>query len=179
MPAQPQGEDALVARARGIHDSGRDHVDTHNDINLRSSPASAITRCGDQPGELKPKMKQGGPDVSFMIVYVGQSNLPQVADAFQPAGYDRAYKAASEKFNAVASPHRRTSPNEIELALDRRRRHRIAKSGKKVAVIGIRMATRRRRHQSREEFWQRGGRYMSLAHNGHSLTSEHGEADNQ
>ena len=33
-----------------------------------------------------PKMKAGGLDVSFMIVYVGQSNPPQVADAFQPSG---------------------------------------------------------------------------------------------
>ena len=52
-----------------------------------------------------------------MIVYVGQSNPPLVADAFQPSGYDRAYKAASEKFDAVHHLTEEIAPNEMELAL--------------------------------------------------------------
>ena len=129
-----------------------------------------------------PKMKEGGLDVSFMIVYVGQSNPPQVADAFQPPGYDRAYKAASAKFDAVHHLTEELAPNEIELALTAADVTRIAKSGKKVAVIGIENGYPIGTDINRvKEFWQRGGRYMSLAHNGHSqlADSNTGEADNQ
>src|SRR5215217_4039632 len=98
LAAQPQGEDALLARARGIHERVIT-LDTHNDIN----PSNFTRECNYTMRLTNqvnlPKMKQGGLDVSFMIVYVGQSNPPQVADAFQPSGYDRAYKAASAKFD--------------------------------------------------------------------------------
>jgi membrane dipeptidase len=127
-------------------------------------------------------MKEGGLDVSFMIVYVGQSNPPQVADAFQPAGYARAYKAASEKFDAVHHLTEEIAPNEIELALTAADVTRIARSGKKVAVIGIENGYPVGTDINRvKEFWQRGGRYMSLAHNGHSQLSDSntGEADGQ
>src|SRR5215217_1356368 len=98
VSAQTQGEDALVARARGIHERVVT-LDTHNDIN----PSNFTRECNYTMRLTNqvnlPKMKQGGLDVSFMIVYVGQSNPPQVADAFEPSGYDRAYKAASAKFD--------------------------------------------------------------------------------
>jgi membrane dipeptidase len=179
--AQPQGEDALVARARAIHERVIT-LDTHNDIN----PSNFTRECNYTMRLTNqvnlPKMKQGGLDVSFMIVYVGQSNPPQVADAFQPAGYDRAYKAASEKFNAVHHLTEDIAPNEIELAVTAADVTRIAKSGKKVAVIGIENAYPIGTDIGRvKEFWQRGGRYMSLAHNGHSQLSDSntGEADNK
>ena len=127
-----------------------------------------------------PKMKQGGLDVSFMIVYVGQQNAPQVADAFQPSGYDRAYKAAIAKFDAVHHLME-MAPNEIELAQTAADVTRIAKSGKKVAVIGIENGYPLGTDLERvKEFHNRGGRYMSLAHNGHNqLADSHtGEADN-
>src|SRR5262249_60345682 len=76
-----------------------------------------------------PKMKEGGLDVSFMIVYVGQSNPPQVADAFQASGYDRAYKAAIAKFNAVHHLTDEIAPNDIGLARTAADVTRIAKSG--------------------------------------------------
>jgi len=59
---------------------------------------------------------------------------------------------------------------------------RIAKSGKKVAVIGVEngypIGTDLKRVK---EFYDRGGRYMSLAHNGHNqLADSHtGEASNE
>jgi membrane dipeptidase len=104
-----------------------------------------------------------------------------VADALQPAGYDRAYKAAIAKFNAVHHLTEDIAPNDIELALTAADVTRIAKSGKKVAVIGIENGYPIGADISRvKEFWQRGGRYMSLAHNGHSQLSDSntGEADN-
>jgi len=179
--AQAQGEQDLVARARAIHERVIT-LDTHNDIDPENFTRGCnyTMRLTNQVN--LPKMKEGGLDVSFMIVYVGQSNPPQVADAFQPSGYDRAYKAASAKFDAVHHLTEEIAPNEIELALTAADVTRIARSGKKVAVIGIENGYPVGTDINRvKEFWQRGGRYMSLAHNGHSqlADSNTGEADNQ
>jgi membrane dipeptidase len=170
--AQPQTEQDLVTRARGIHERVIT-LDTHNDIDPQNFTRGCnyTMRLTNQVN--LPKMKEGGLDVSFMIVYVGQSNPLQVADAFQPAGYDRAYKAASAKFDAVHHLTEEIAPNEIELALTAADVVRIAKSGKKVAVIGIENGYPVGTDLNRvREFWQRGGRYMSLAHNGHNQLSD-------
>src|SRR5258705_11553663 len=176
-----QAEQELVARARGIHERVIT-LDTHNDIEPdHFTPSCNYTMRLTTQVNL-PKMKEGGLDVSFMIVYVGQSNTPQVPDAFQPAGYERAYRAAVVKFDAVHALPGKLAPSEIELAVTAADVVRIAKSGKKVAVIGIEngysIGTDIRRVK---EFWDRGGRYMSLAHNGHSqlADSNTGEANNQ
>jgi membrane dipeptidase len=127
-----------------------------------------------------PKMKEGGMDVSFMIVYVGQQNPPQAPDAFEAAGYDRAYKAAIAKFDAVHRLTEKIAPNDIELALTAADVVRINRAGKKVAVIGIENGYPLGTDIARvKEFFDRGGRYLSLAHNGHSqLADSHtGEAD--
>ena len=113
--------------------------------------------------------------MSFFIAYVGQGDLTQ-------AGYDTAYRAAIAKFDAIHRFTEQIAPKEIELALTPADVLRIAKSGKKVAVIGIEngypigMDIRRVK-----EFYDRGGRYMSLAHNGHNqLADSHtGEAGNE
>ncbi len=111
----------LVARARAIHERVIT-LDTHNDID----PGNFTRGCNyTMPLTTQvnlPKMKAGGLDVSFMIVYVGQSNPPQVADAFQPAGYDRAYKSAVAKFDAIHHLTEEIAPNEIGLALTAGRR---------------------------------------------------------
>src|ERR1051325_9648979 len=112
--AATQPDQDLVARARAIHERVIT-LDTHNDI----SPANFTRACNyTMPLTTQvnlPKMKAGGLDVSFMIVYVGQSNPPQVADAFQPSGYDRAYKAAVAKFDAIHHLTEEIAPNEIGL----------------------------------------------------------------
>src|SRR5258706_16256424 len=129
--AAAQAEQALVARARAIHERVIT-LDTHNDI----EPAN-FTRLCNYTMRLTtqvnlPKMKEGGLDVSFMIVYVGQSNPLQVPDAFQASGYDRAYKAAVAKFDAVHALTETIAPDQIELALTPADVVRIAKTGKKV-----------------------------------------------
>src|SRR5438093_3279630 len=179
--AAPQSQQDLVARARGIHERVIT-LDTHNDID-----PSNFTRACNYTMRLTtqvnlPKMKEGGLDVSFMIVYVGQQNPPQVPDAFQPSGYDRAYRAAIAKFDAIHHLTKEIAPGQIELALTPADVVRIAKSGRKVAVIGIENGYPIGTNIGRvKEFWERGGRYMSLAHNGHSqlADSNTGEADNQ
>src|SRR5690349_7772546 len=95
--AAPQGDAALVVRARAIHERVIT-LDTHNDISPNNFQWSRnyTQDLGNQVN--LPKMKAGGLDVSFMIVYVGQSSGP---DAFTPEGFQRAYDQAFEKFEAV------------------------------------------------------------------------------
>src|SRR5437016_14473997 len=100
LAASVSAQQDLVARARAIHERVIT-LDTHNDID----PANFTAECNYTMRLTTqvnlPKMKEGGMDVSFMVVYVGQQNPPQVPDAFQPSGYERAYKAAIAKFDAV------------------------------------------------------------------------------
>jgi membrane dipeptidase len=180
LAAAPQEPD-LTARARAIHERVIT-LDTHNDIDTNNFTRGCNYTMPLTNQVNLPKMKTGGLDVSFMIVFVGQSNPPQVADAFQTSGYDRAYKAAIAKFDAIHHLTEEIAPSEIGLALTSADVVRISKSGRKVAVIGIENGYPVGADISRvKEFWQRGGRYMSLAHNGHSqlADSNTGEADNK
>jgi len=167
VSAQPD----LVARARAIHERVIT-LDTHNDIDPRTFTADCNYTMRLTTQVNLPKMKEGGLDASFFIVYVGQGDLT-------PAGYDRAYRLAIEKFDAIHRLTEQIAPKEIELALTSADVPRIAKSGKKVAVIGIEngypIGTDIKRVR---EFYDRGGRYLSLAHNGHNqLADSHtGEA---
>jgi membrane dipeptidase len=169
----------LVARAGAIHQRVIT-LDTHNDIDPENFTADCNYTMRLTTQVNLPKMKEGGMDVSFMIVYVGQQNPPQAPDAFESAGYDRAYKAAIAKFDAVHRLTEKIAPNDIELALTAADVVRINRAGKKVAVIGIENGYPLGTDIARvKEFFDRGGRYMSLAHNGHSqLADSHtGEAD--
>src|SRR5262245_56288968 len=166
------GQQDLDARARAIHDRVIT-LDTHNDIEPDDfTPDCNYTMRLTTQVNL-PKMQEGGLDVSFLIVYVGQSNPPQVADAFAPSGYERAYRAAIAKFEAIHRLTDQIAPERIELARSPADVLRIAKSGKKAAVIGIEngypIGTDIRRVN---EFYDLGGRYMSLAHNGHSQLAD-------
>ncbi|MEY4634669.1 MAG: hypothetical protein RJA55_467 [Acidobacteriota bacterium] len=172
-PQAQAGADAtLVAKAKAIHERVIT-LDTHADIN-----PSNFTRQVNYTQRLEtqvnlPKMVEGGLDVAFFIVYVGQGPLT-------PEGYDGAYQQAVAKFDAVHHLTRELAPGQIELALTAADVPRIAKSGKKVALIGIENAYSLGTDISRvKEFHDRGGRYMSLAHNGHSqlADSNTGERD--
>ena len=124
-----------------------------------------------------PKMIKGGLDASFFIVYVGQDTGP---DAFTPAGYDRAYKSAIDKFEAIHRLTEQIAPDKIGLALTAADARRIYASGRKVAFIGVENGYPIGEDLGRvKEFYDRGARYMSLAHNGHSQLSDSntGEVD--
>jgi membrane dipeptidase len=172
LPAQVGPDAALTLKARGIHDRVIT-LDTHDDINPDNFTRQRnYTQRLDTQVNL-PKMVEGGLDASFFIVYVGQGPLT-------PEGYDSAYKQAVAKFDAVHHLTKEIAPGQIELALTAADVPRIAKSGKKVALIGIENAYSLGTDITRvKEFYDRGGRYMSLAHNGHSqlADSNTGERD--
>jgi membrane dipeptidase len=172
VSGQQAPDAALEARARAIHDRVI-ALDTHDDINPRDfTPERNYTQRLETQVNL-PKMKDGGLDASFFIVYVGQGPLT-------PEGYDRAYTQAVEKFDAIHRLAEKIAPDQIGLALTAADVRRIAASGRKVALIGIENAYPLGTDLSRvKEFHDRGGRYMSLAHNGHSqfADSNTGERD--
>src|SRR6476620_10733749 len=98
VPVRAQQD--LVARAGAIHQRVI-KLDTHNDIDPANFTADCNYTMRLTTQVNLPKMKEGGMDVSFMVVYVGQQNPPLTPDAFQPAGYERAYRAAIAKFDAI------------------------------------------------------------------------------
>lgn len=154
-------EDDFLAKAKEIHKRVMT-LDTHNDINVKNFTDSInYTQELDNQVNL-PKMIKGGLDVSWFIVYTGQGDLTE-------EGYDRAYKNAISKFDAIHKLTKEIAPNQIELAVTSADARRIYAAGKKVAMIGIEngypVGTDIKRVK---EFYDLGARYMSLSHNGHS-----------
>src|SRR5262245_47543764 len=155
----PQDSPALVSRAKAIHERVIT-ADTHNDISPNNfTPECNYTMRLTNQVNL-PKMVEGGLDVSFMIVYVGQGPLTD-------EGFENAYRQAVAKFDAVHALTEKIAPDKIGLALTPDDVRKIAASGRKVAVIGIENGYPIGNDIKRvKEFHDRGGRYMSLAHNG-------------
>lgn len=172
QPKAEMTEAELVEKAKGIHERVIT-LDTHDDINTSNFTAETnyTQRLSSQVN--LPKMIEGGLDVAWFIVYTGQGELTK-------EGYDKAYKNADDKFKAIHRLCEEIAPDKIELALTSDDVRRIAASGKKVAMIGIENGYPIGTDINRvKEFYDRGGRYMSLAHNGHSQLSDSntGEGD--
>lgn len=158
-------EQQLIERARGIHERVIT-LDTHADINTSNfTPDNNYTSDLDTQVNL-PKMEQGGLDVAWFIVYTGQSTLDD-------AGYAAAYANAIDKFDAIHRLAEEIAPDQIEIAYTSDDVRRIDAAGKKVAMIGIENAYPVGLDMDNiRDFQERGGRYMSLAHNGHSQFSD-------
>ena len=157
---------SLEERAHAIHDRVI-ALDTHNDINPANfTPERNYTQRLDNQVNL-PKMVEGGLDASFFVVYVGQR------EDFTAEGYRQAYDQAIEKFDAIHRLAEEIAPDQIGLALTPDDVRSIAASGRKVALIGVENAYPLGEDLAKfQEFYDRGGRYMSLAHNGHSQWSD-------
>lgn len=164
LPGQ-SNDAAIIAKARQIHE----HVlklDTHNDIEPSNFTADCNYKMRLSTQVNLPKMVEGGMDVTFMIVYVGQGPLT-------PEGYDSAYKQAVAKFDAIHRFTEKIAPDEMGLALSPADVLALHKKHLRIAVIGVEngypIGTDIKRV---EEFYNRGGRYMSLAHNGNSQLAD-------
>jgi membrane dipeptidase len=167
-------EQKLIEKAKKIH-AEVITLDTHNDINTANF-TETVNYTQNLPTQVNlPKMKQGGLDVSWLIVYTGQGELNE-------EGYKRAYANAIDKFEAIHRLTKKIAPDQIELALTSKDVKRITKAGKLVAMIGVENAYPLGTDINRvKEFAERGARYMSLSHNGHSqlADSNTGESDNK
>lgn len=165
-------ESQLVEVARGIHQRVIT-LDTHADINTNNFTASNNYTSDLDTQVNLPKMEQGGLDVAWFIVYTGQSTL-------DTAGYAAAYANAIDKFEAIHRLAEEIAPDQIEIAYTSDDVRRINADGKKVGMIGIENAYPLGLDITKiKDFQERGGRYMSLAHNGHSqfADSHTGESD--
>ncbi len=172
-------EDALRRRAQAIHENVIS-IDTHVDFEPQNlSGEHNYSQRLDTQFDL-PKMFEGGLDALFFVVYVGQTREKQDPDALKPTGFERAYKLAIEKFDAVHRFTHEIAPDRIELALSADDVSRITAQGKKTALIGVENGYPLGHELACvNEFYERGARYLSLTHNGHNqLADSHtGERD--
>ena len=177
---QPNAEVAPsdpVARARAIHERVVT-IDTHDDIpfNFATTEVDPGVR-GPRQVDI-PKMVEGGLDVAFFIVYVGQG--PRT-----PEGNEKAKADAMTKFRAIHRMAEQMHPDKIALAYRADDIDRILAGGRKVAAIGIEngyvigrdIALVKRYHEL-------GARYMTLTHGGHndlgdSATPRAGEPESE
>lgn len=170
--SEPKTEAELIAYAKDVHERVIT-LDTHCDINVANftDTINYTQRLKNQVN--LPKMKEGGLDVPWFVVYTGQDSLSR-------AGFEKAYENAMAKFNAIHRLVKQYAPNDIELATTSDDVRRIVKSGKMVAMIGIENGYPVGLNiENVKKFYDLGARYMSLSHNGHSqlCDSNTGEAD--
>ena len=162
---------ALVERARAIHDRVVT-IDTHADINTGNFTETVNYTMNLDTQVNLVKMAAGGLDVAWFIVYTGQSTLDE-------AGYAAAYANAIDKFDAIHRLAEDIAPDEIGIAYTSDDVRRLSAEGKQVAMIGIENAYPVGLDLANiKDFHDRGGRYMSLAHNGHSQFADSNTGEN-
>lgn len=151
----------LLAKAKRIHEKVIT-IDTHIDININNFTAATNYSDSLDIQVTLPKMKSGGLDVAWLVVYTGQGELTE-------KGYKKAYKNADAKFKAIHRLVNEYAPDKIGLATNSSQVRQLIEQGKLVAMIGVENAYPVGTDLSRiQEFYDRGARYMSLSHNGHS-----------
>lgn len=158
--AEPPSDGAALQTADAIHRRVLT-LDTHVDI-----PFDFMSPNADpgKPSRLQvdlPKMREGGLNAAFFIVYVGQT--PRT-----PENYELARQGAETKFAAI---HKmvETYSDQIELVKTARDVARIRAEGKLLALIGVEngfvigkdVSLLRRYHDL-------GARYFGLVHAGHN-----------
>ena len=165
---------AFMARARALHERLLT-IDTHVDIdpeNFQVGTLSYAQRLNTQVDLTK--MEQGGLDAIFFSIYVGQGPLDD-------AGYEAAWGMDTAKMNAIHRLAEQIAPSRIAIAYTADDVRRIAASGRKVALMGVENGYGIGTDITRvKELYDRGGRYLSLAHNGNNqlADSNTGEAAN-
>ncbi|MBT8478728.1 MAG: dipeptidase [Gemmatimonadetes bacterium] len=167
VPALAHGQETsmsdadLDARARVIHES-LIAIDTHDDIS--SNFATEESDPGQREGRqvTLPKMREGGLDMAFFIVYVGQTERT-------PENYVAAKTEAIKKFDAI---HRLTDemyPDQIGFAWSPDDVERLHAEGKLAATIGIENGYSIGTDLSlMADYHARGARYFGLTHIGHN-----------
>ncbi len=161
-------EAEVMSRAKAIQAKVLS-IDTHVDI----SPAN-FTETGPNYAQKLPrtqvdlvKMEEGGLAAAFLVVYVGQS------PTLDEASFARANAQAIEKFDAIHRLTEKLAPTRAEIAYSAADARRIHAAGKRVIFIGVENGFPIGSDITNvKKFYDRGGRYMSLAHNGHSQLSD-------
>ena len=155
-------EEEIMERAREIH-ARVISIDTHIDIpnNFAAAPDTDPGVRGRFQNDL-PKMREGGLDAAFFIVYVGQGDRT-------PEGYANANQVARTKFDGIRRMAYEMYPDQIDLAYSAADVERIHAEGKLVALIGVENAYGIGTDVAQwARYHELGARYVSLTHNGYS-----------
>ncbi|WP_295800165.1 dipeptidase [uncultured Microbulbifer sp.] len=148
-------------------------MDTHVDLDVDNFTAEKNYTQDLQTQVDLGKLEQGGLDAVWFSVYTGQGELSE-------AGYAAALENALAKFDAIHRLTEEIAPDRIGLATTPEQVQSLIAEGKLAALIGVENAYPLGTDLSLvQEFYDRGARYMSLAHNGHSqfADSNTGESD--
>ncbi len=141
-------------------------IDTHIDINVDNFTDSLNYTMNTDTQFNLPNMIEGELDVAWLVVYTAQGELNE-------KGYEVAYKNAISKFDAIDRLVNVYAPDQVELALTSEDVRKILAKGKKVIMIGVENAYSMGLDTSNvKKFWERGARYVSLSHNGHSQLTD-------
>ncbi|GAB3331834.1 dipeptidase [Hymenobacter humi] len=159
--AAQKSEDKLQAKARAIHERAFT-VDSHEDTPSESLLNAAFDLAQDhtlQDGSQVdlPKMKRGGLDAVFWVVYVGQG--PRT-----PAGYANIRQEAQAQFDAIAATIKKY-PTELALATTPAEALRVRKAGQRAVFIGIENGyTIGQDLGLLQTYYNQGARYITLCH---------------
>ncbi|MEE2649195.1 MAG: dipeptidase [Acidobacteriota bacterium] len=157
----------LTTRAQTIHERVLT-ADTHKDISGNFAPTDGSE--GEDPNVQAgrqvdlPQMREGGLDLVFFIVYVGQGqgNLTD-------EGYTNALGAAKRKFEGIRRMTNELYGDQIGLATSASEAKEIAAEGKLVAAIGIENGYPMGDDIGLiAQFKEWGAGYMGITHNGHN-----------
>ena len=141
-------------------------IDTHCDINLKNFTDENNYSMDTESQVNIPKIKEGGLDVPWLVVYTAQ-------DSLNDNGYKKAYENAINKFDAIHRLINDYSDGQLSLATSSSDVYEIVKSGKKAIMIGVENGYPIGENiDIIDEFYKRGARYMSLSHNGHNQLSD-------
>ena len=136
-------------------------LDSHDDIPLDFATPSVDPASADLQVNLD-KMKAGGLNAGFFIVYVGQT-------ARTDENYAKAQTDAETKFAAIHRMADELYPGRIEIAYRAADVTRIAAAGKLVAAIGIENGfVLGKNLEKLDKYYELGARYVTLAHNGNN-----------
>lgn len=136
-------------------------VDTHVDIDPEYATASMDPGGFTNSQNDLPKMRAGGLDAVFLILYTGQ-------DTLDDDGYAKARAMAEKKYRAITRLTR-AYPDQIGLATSADEVRQLHEQGKKIALIGMENAYPLGNSVDDVALWaERGVRYVSLTHIGHN-----------
>ncbi|MFD1467900.1 dipeptidase [Hymenobacter caeli] len=161
-PAAAQTAEAkLQAKAHAIHAKAF-VVDAHEDTPSKHLVKPGFDLADDhaakEDGQVDlPKMKRGGLDAAFWVVYVGQG--PRA-----PAGYAAIRQEVQAQFDAIHAAIRRY-PTELALATTPAEARRIRRAGQRALFIGMENGYPVGQDLAMlQAYYNQGARYLTLCH---------------
>lgn len=158
--APPSAANAIAVDSRSLHSAALT-LDTHVDIPFDFATEAVDPLDADLQVNLN-KMRAGGLDAAFFVVYVGQTER-------SPDNYARAQADAMTKFEAIHLMTDELYPEQIGLAYRADDVERLIAEGRLAAAIGIENGYVLGLDLALlDRYYELGARYVTLVHNGHN-----------